>query len=368
MRKVTTTLTLLCVAAFAQQKGSFIDPRDNKTYKTVKVGTQTWMAQNMNYLPETAAPAAAQPKPAAAAAQGGGWGMATSTFRTSHTQAKPGEELSITYQFKNITAEELPGGKRGGALIGNSGEIVEIIGTDGFGKMPVGFEDKKPTTIKGKIPQNMAAGKYSLRLVVQRKGEKDWKVVSDSLNNTPTAIEFNVYVPSKTGSWCYEDKDANCDKYGRLYTYETAKNVCPAGYHLPSFEDLDKLSQTAGTKKKAKECFRTAYGGQECNVVESLVGGAKKLKAKSGWGKKENGKTSGNGTDNYGFSALPTGRRYENGSFGEAGNTSGWWLASSEPVDAYAPMFGISSDLDDDFGERGSASSYEGFSVRCIKD
>jgi len=235
--------------------------------------------------------------------------------------------------------------------------------------MAVGFEDKKPVTIKGKIPQNIAAGKYSLRLVILRKGETEWKVVTDVLGNAPAAIEFNVYVPSKTGSWCYEDKDANCDKYGRLYTYETAKNICPTGWHLPSFEDLEKLNQTAGTKKKAKECFRTAYGGQECNVVESLVGGAKKLKAKSGWGKKENGKTSGNGTDNYGFSALPAGKRLERGEFLEAGNASGWWFASSEPVDAYALMWGISSDDDDDFAElRGSASIYDGFSVRCLKD
>jgi len=37
-----------------------------------------------------------------------------------------------------------------------------------------------------------------------------------------------------TGSWCYDDNIANCQKYGRLYTWEKAKTVCPSGWRLPS--------------------------------------------------------------------------------------------------------------------------------------
>jgi len=349
MRKITATITLLCVAAFAQQKGSFTDPRDNKTYKTVKIGTQTWMAQNLNYLPETATPPATAAAPAAAA-QGGGWGLSTSQFQ-SVTSANPGDETSVTYKFKNNSTEEHPGGTRGAALIGSSGEIVGVIGSDGFGKMPVGFEDKKPTTIKCKIPQNIAPGKYSLRLVIQRKGEKEWKIVTDSVGNAPTAIQFKVI--NSTGPWCYDDNEANCEKYGRMYSKELANNICPPEWHLASYEEWVKLNETAGTKKKEKICEKTMMG-KECYTHEWYSGAGKKLKAKSGWDKKEN-KTSGNGTDNFGFSALPGGESPNMyGAFYRAGRSSEW-------------VYGVKMDSQSDDLELPGETTSAGY-VRCIKN
>ena len=139
-----------------------------------------------------------------------------------------------------------------------------------------------------------------------------------------------------TGSECYGSNPANSEKYGRLYAWETALEACPAGWHLPSHEEWIKLTDHAGG--------------------EGIAG--KKLKAASGWSE------SGNGTDAYGFSALPGGYGISDGYFYRAHNYGYWWSASESSGNAYSCYMHCGYDGTYWYN---SSKSYL-FSIRCVKD
>ncbi len=45
-------LGTIAFKSFSQGKGSFSDPRDKKTYKTVQINNIVWMSENLNFKPE----------------------------------------------------------------------------------------------------------------------------------------------------------------------------------------------------------------------------------------------------------------------------------------------------------------------------
>lgn len=159
------------------------------------------------------------------------------------------------------------------------------------------------------------------------------------------------YEPDSGNSWCYSDSASYCGGYGRLYDWNTAKTACPAGWKLPNTADWNKLA---------------AAGGKE--------GAGKKLKSKSGWSAPSNG-GSGNGTDIFGFSALPGGVRNTDGKFLLAGESGEWWTAT-EFRGGFAHYRGIYHDLDDiyvsennnDMDEAYDYAESNGYSVRCVKE
>ncbi|MBE0662544.1 MAG: fibrobacter succinogenes major paralogous domain-containing protein [Bacteroidales bacterium] len=171
------------------------------------------------------------------------------------------------------------------------------------------------------------------------KDSRDGKTYKSARIGNQTWMAENLNYETGSGSWCYDDSKSNCNIYGRLYDWETARKACPPGWHLPSDSEWTQL---------------TIYLGDE-----NVAGG--KLKATTLWN------SPNTAADNSsGFSALPGGARDNDGSFVNIGYIGVWW-SSNEYYTNYLWLRSLSYS-GGDILRRATASKAYGFSVRCIKD
>ena len=183
-------------------------------------------------------------------------------------------------------------------------------------------------------------------------------------------------------SWCYDNEPKNCDVAGRYYTWAAAidsvklandadnpqdcgygkecgvastrsatlvQGVCPTGWHLPSGAEI--------------EILLTAVGVQDKEKYWQWQGAGIKLKSISGW--KDDDSESGNGTDSFGFSALPTGDGHNDGSYHDDGEKANFW-SSTETTSGSA--YGMYMNNNCDVAKLDYGDKRYGFSVRCVKD
>lgn len=204
-------------------------------------------------------------------------------------------------------------------------------------------------------------------------GGKTWKAKNLSIN-----------VP---GSKCYgEGSDiseaevqANCVKYGRLYSWATAmalpskcdsilsandadcavatpyhQGICPKGWHIPSNAEWDQL-------------YRSVDGMEGTSGPYDSPKAGRYLKAREGW---ENCGPSGSGRSNLcedsrGFAALPGGNGSSNGTFSDIGRLGYWWSSSASEA-SYA--YFRETDHGDDGARWHNNDKKSLYSVRCAKD
>ena len=151
--------------------------------------------------------------------------------------------------------------------------------------------------------------------------------------------------------WCYWDKPENCESAGRLYTWKVAQRVCPEGWHLPTNEDWKTLL--------------TAVGADSVNEI--LWRGSSKIKSTSGW------ENEGNGTDDFGFTALPAGRKFSTkvqDGFTNHGCSAYMWSSTEPDITAGADTLAFSLELNcsNENALVNTMKKSEGLSVRCVKD
>ena len=178
-------------------------------------------------------------------------------------------------------------------------------------------------------------------------GNQEW--MSENLRTTkysdgiaiPNLTDDTEWANDTTGSWChYENNSDYDDTYGKLYNWyavETEK-LCPIGWHVPTDEDWTVL---------------TDYLGANGYSVSQAIA----LKSTSDWN------SDGNGTDAYGWLALPGGGRWGS-SFSGIGSGNWWSSSDNSPGHAWLRYMESSSDT----VARGDGYKWDDFSVRCLRD
>jgi uncharacterized protein (TIGR02145 family) len=141
------------------------------------------------------------------------------------------------------------------------------------------------------------------------------------------------------------DEAQSLSEYGRLYNWyavDDARGLCPSGWHVPTHGEWTALEDymDAGCYYHPGSRLRTTYG----------------------WASS----SSGYGSDDFGFSALPGGERsYWDGLFYDAGTDGLWWSSTLNGTNGWNAKINFNYTS---FFLSTAGNPKNGRSVRCIKD
>jgi uncharacterized protein (TIGR02145 family) len=145
--------------------------------------------------------------------------------------------------------------------------------------------------------------------------------------------------------YCYNNDPANCSTYGALYQWDEAmqyvttagaQGICPAGWHIPTYAELQTLSATVSN---------------DANALKTVGQGT----------------FSGAGTNTSGFSALLEGVRVPAGTFSTLAVYSYIWSSTVTVGDPTIENILILDNYDSVIQFDTAYKSY-GYAIRCLKN
>jgi len=160
-------------------------------------------------------------------------------------------------------------------------------------------------------------------------------------------IDESEWSTTKTGAWVYFDNDtAYGEIYGKLYNWfavNDERGLCPEGWHVPSFDEWEILSDYLGG-------WFEAGGKMKATGTQYWLPPNEGATNESGWTG-----LPGNTRDQYG--------RYYPDNNGASGS---WWSSTEGSSVHYARAFWLAYTRI--WLHRYSCFKVEGLSVRCVKD
>ena len=381
--------------------GALTDARDGQTYRTVPIGNQVWMAENLNYASDASFCYGDDPKHCKEFGRLYGWSDAQNV-------CPAGWHLPSRAEWWTLVANV--GGRREALHALKSTSVwasmrdTSAVATDsyGFSALPAAYKDvyhgyvldnhssagfwsssgdydNESNAFHFYIGYNYGPGldsiskqnAFSVRCLQDspdaelREGsltdERDGQIYKTVVIGTQTWMAENLNYATDS-SMCYLIKPEYCDEYGRLYKWSDAQNACPAGWHLPDTTEWNELFYAAAGIDLAGEVLKSIPYWQ-----------------RSSWSFREL-------RDIYGFTALPAGMwgsedsysslvgvtsvdRGYSGHFDGEGDLALFWTGT-ESLDNKAYQVELIRDYSDYLGAHMGAyyDKSNAFSIRCVKD
>ncbi|MFN5183244.1 MAG: fibrobacter succinogenes major paralogous domain-containing protein [Bacteroidota bacterium] len=213
----------------------------------------------------------------------------------------------------------------------------------GFGLIAYSQEKSSSVTIGKQVwmTENLSVDKF-------RNG--------DPIKHAKTDKEWKMAGENKQPAWCYySNNPKNGVSYGKLYNWyavNDSRGLAPKGWHIPTDDEWTALTDYLGGEEKAGDKMKSEKGWDKYQPLDSL-------------GEPIGMPIQGNGTNTCGFSGLPGGNRYINGSFFYIGEYGNWWSSSEGGTgDAWY------RNLNGGNGNVGRNDNFKvlGLSVRCLRD
>ena len=422
--------------------GELTDERDGQTYKTIKIGEQTWMAENLNYAyiqPTSTKDSSSEcynNEPDSCAKYGRLY-LWSAAMDSAAIFSKDGKDCGI----ENLCSEQPYKGVRGicpdNWHIPNEPDMNNVvnyanesIGNQNWLKHYWFLASNENDAYKVQMLSryssfwtsaevdyrifrnyNTAYGlsinskDYTINKLYHSKESlipircvKDDKIIQVEHDEMTDERDGQVYKTVKIGtqtwmaknlnyaypkqdstsdsvSWCYNNEPDSCAKYGRLYTWEAAIDCYALGDYYMNCSRLTK-NKTSSKSKIQGICPQNWHipSENEWNTLLGLVNNfATDLKSTNGW------LDDGNGTDIFGFGALPAGLNYnELGEdlWGGVGQVTCFWTPGQSTVqlDDLGPINYYESGSTFCLSNHNRAIFYDNhpkeyaFSVRCVKD
>ncbi|MFC2106824.1 FISUMP domain-containing protein [Bacteroidota bacterium] len=163
--------------------------------------------------------------------------------------------------------------------------------------------------------------------------------------------------------YCFDNDLANCDIYGGLYQWnemmqytiiQGVQGICPPGWHIPTDDEWKILEGMVDSMYPVGDPI-----WNEINVRGYDV--STRLRSEYGWA------NFGNGTNDYGFTALPGGYRGYDATFYDKETTTYIW-SSTEDIDHTDYSWNRFMGGGTPWTSRDAPLKGDGLSVRCLKN